>query len=134
MCGSPVSFLSAIPFIMDGAGAVLTTGTKGSFPNIPFAFQLLTWTAESPLAGDFTLDVLCAPYAANAFPSTSIVAAAAPTMTAVKSASGSCATWTNGGTIVGGNVPAGYSLAIALSAVATLQLISLSFKIRRVIM
>lgn len=50
MCGAPVSFLSSIPFIMDGGGAVLTTSTKGSFPNIPFNFQLLTWTLESPLA------------------------------------------------------------------------------------
>lgn len=129
MCGTggPITYFSSIPFIIDGGGAVLATGIKGSFPNIPFRFDILEWTLESPLAGNLTLDLLADPFAANSFPSTSIVAAAPPTMAAVKSASSSTLTgWTTA-------IPAGYSLAFSVTGVATIQLVTLSLKIRRTI-
>jgi hypothetical protein len=129
MCGGgPINFQFAIPLIVSGGGAVPATGIVGSFPNIPFKFLIQGWTIESPVAGNATFDILSNPYAANSFPVTSIIGGGtAVTMAGVKSASGNVNGWTTTA------IPAGNSLALNLTAVATLTLVTVSLKCSRVI-
>jgi hypothetical protein len=69
-----------IPFIIDGAGAVLTTGTKG-YIEVPFACTIIGWTALGDQVGSVVVDVKSSSY--TNFPTTgSITGTDKPTLTA----------------------------------------------------
>lgn len=61
----------AIAFIIDGGGAVITTGSKG-YLEIPFACTITGWTILSDVVGSIVVDVRRSTYAD--FPTTSSIA------------------------------------------------------------
>lgn len=60
---------AGIPFIIDGGGSVITTGSKGFLP-VPFACTINSWSLLADQSGSISIDIL---RANNAVPVTSIV-------------------------------------------------------------
>lgn len=121
----PASPGSGLAFIIPFNVFSSNTGIKASIPNINFSFEILGWTIENPDTGDLELDVLVDPYVDNSFPSTSIVAAAPPQMTGVKSAHSSALTgWTT-------TILANSSVALSVTSIATLTQFAFSLQCQR---
>lgn len=93
--------LETIGITVDGAGSVLTSGTKG-FRTVDFAGTIQSWTIIANVSGSVTFDVKKSTYAN--FPTTSsIVASAAPILSSAQKAQSSTLTdWTT--TIAAGDV------------------------------
>jgi hypothetical protein len=106
---------TAIGLVIDGGGAVITTGIKGFFV-VPFPCSIMGVTLLSTdpavTAGSIVIDIWKAPIAA--YPPTvanSITGSAKPTLTtAIKSSDTTLAGWTR--TIAGGDV-LGFSVVSA---------------------
>lgn len=99
--GSFASNIRTVNFIIDGGGAVITTGSKG-FVVIDFACTVLSWTILGDVTGSIVVDVNRSTYAG--FPSlTSIAGTELPTLTnAQKNQDLSLTTWTT--TLAAGDV------------------------------
>jgi hypothetical protein len=50
-----VTFVVSVPFVIDGGGAVITTGIKGDL-EIPFAGTITAWRVVADQAGDIVID------------------------------------------------------------------------------
>jgi hypothetical protein len=88
------SRIRTITFIVDGGGSVITTGTKGYLPKIPFAGTIVSWRMIAKESGSAVVDVW---KAASAVPTNgnTITASAKPTLTAQQLADSSTLTgWT----------------------------------------
>lgn len=109
-----------IPFIIDGASAVLTTGTKG-YVEIPFACTITGWTALGDQVGSVVVDVKRSTYAG--FPTTASIAGSdKPTLTAAqKNQNLSVSAWT---TAIG----AGDILEFNVNSVATITRVTISLR------
>lgn len=85
--------LVAIPFVIDGGGAVITTGSKG-FIAVPSGVTLNKWVIFGDQTGDIVVDVKKCDY--TGFPTTSSIAASAkPTLsTAQKNVDSTLTGWT----------------------------------------
>ena len=82
-----------IPFIIDGGGAVIATGSKG-YVEVPFAGNITAWRVVSDTAGSIVVDVKRATY--SQFPTTtSIAASAKPTLSSARKSENTTLTgWT----------------------------------------
>jgi hypothetical protein len=81
---SAVPVLRSVNFIVDGAGAPITTGSKG-YVRIDFDAWIYGWTVVADQAGSIVFDVKKCTYAA--FPiTTSIVGSEPPTLVAADKA------------------------------------------------
>ena len=112
----------SIGMIIDGAGAVITTGLKG-FIEIPFACTLQAVTLLADVAGSIVIDIWKDTYA-NYPPNVAdtITAAAKPTITAALNSQDTTLTgWTTA-------VVAGDILAFNVDSVATVTKVTLSLK------
>lgn len=115
-----------IPFIIDGGGSVITTGSQGGF-YIPFGYTLIEWTMASidplTISGSIVVD-LWTDTQAN-FPPTvadSITASAKPTITTDTKAQSSTLT---GWTI---NQAAGRWIYANVDSVTSLKKVALNLK------
>ena len=61
--------IAVIPFIIDGGGAAITTGLKGTLP-IPWNCNIISWAVDADQNGSISVDIL---RANNAHPTTSII-------------------------------------------------------------
>lgn len=67
-------------FGKDGGGSVVTTGQLGFYFRLPVAATLIRWTLMADLAGDIEFDIFADDPGSTFPPTTSIVAAAPPTL------------------------------------------------------
>ena len=73
--------VAVLPFIIDGGGVAITTGSKGSLP-IPWPSTITSWSVEADQSGSIAVDIL---RANNAVPVTSMVGGGnKPTLTAAQ--------------------------------------------------
>lgn len=76
------STVVGIQFVMDGAGSVITSGTKG-YVEVPFSGTVTGWTVVSDVTGSIVIDVKRCSYAN--FPTTaSIAGSEKPTITTAR--------------------------------------------------
>lgn len=76
------STVVGIQFVMDGAGATISAGTKG-YVEVPFSGTVTGWTVVSDLSGDIVIDVKRSSYAN--FPTTvSIAGSEKPTIASAR--------------------------------------------------
>lgn len=110
----------AIPFIIDGAGAVVTTGSKG-YIEIPFNCTITGWTILADQVGSSVVDVKRSTYAG--FPTTaSITGADPPTLVAVqKNHNLAVSLWTTA--ITGGDI-----LEFNVTSAATVTRLTISLR------
>ena len=75
-----------IPFIIDGGGAVITTGEKGHLPPLPRAMTVTGWTILGDVSGSIVVDVAKDTYAnfPPTFPADSIAGTEKPTLTSAQ--------------------------------------------------
>ena len=121
----PTEF-SSIPFIIDGGGAVITTGEKGHLPEMPFAGEILSATLIAGQSGSIVIDIWKDTYA-NSPPTDadSITASAPPTLSgAQKSQDTTLTGWTK-------DFAEGDVFAFNVDSVTTVERITLSLKVRR---
>ena len=87
-------FGTTIPYVLDGGTLAITTGSKGIIPRLPFSCTITGWTLIADQTGSIVIDVKKSTYAA--FPTTtSIVAAAKPTLSSAQKATSTTLTgWT----------------------------------------
>lgn len=115
----------AITFVLDGAGAVLTTGIKLSI-EIPFACTINSVTILADQVGSLVLDIWKAPLAN--YPPTvanSICGTAKPTLASAQSVQdATLAGWTT-------TVAAGDTLRFNVNSAATITRISVTLKITK---
>ncbi len=86
-----------IPFIIDGGGAVITTGEKGHLPPLPRAMTVTGWTILGDVSGSIVVDVAKDTYAnfPPAFPGDSIAGTEKPTLSsAQKNQDRTLSSWT----------------------------------------
>ena len=116
---------SAIEFIIDGGGAVITTGQKGHL-EIPFDCTITQIAMLADQSGSIVVDIWKDTYAN--FPPTvadTIVASAKPTITtAVKSQDLTLTGWTTA-------IAAGDILAFTVDSVTSIQRLTLALTVRR---
>lgn len=113
-------------FIIDGGGAVITTGEKGHLI-VDFAATILAVTMLGDQSGSIVVDIWKDTYAnyppANA---DSITASAVPTISgATKSQDATLTGWTT-------SIAAGDVLAFNVDSIATIQRLLISLKIKRI--
>ncbi len=72
--------VETIGFTTDGGASVVTTGNKGYF-RIPYAGTITRWTLLANASGNVTIGIAKDAFVTNTPPTTSIIAAAPPTMT-----------------------------------------------------
>jgi len=118
--------LLTIPFIIDGGGAVITTGIKGDLGPFDFAFTIEAVTLLADQSGSIVVDIWKDSY--PNYPPTgadSITASAKPTISA--------ATKSQDTTLVGWitSVSAGDILRFNVDSVSSIQRITLALKVRR---
>ena len=126
----PVTRVGAVGLVIDGGGAVITTGVKG-FLEVPFAGTItavtLLSTDAAVTAGSIVVDIWKAPYAS--YPPTvanTITAAAKPTLsTATKSRDTTLTGWTTA-------IAAGDVLGFKVDSVATLTRVTLALTVQAV--
>lgn len=113
-----------LPFVFDGGGAVLTTGTWFSNIEIPFACQLTGYTLIGSPTGSAVLTVYRSSYGAH--PTyTDISGTEKPTLASqVKSQNLTISSWTR-------NLSAGDLLRITLDSVATTNYMTLNLRFTR---
>lgn len=87
------STVVGIQFVMDGAGATISGGTKG-YVEVPFSGSITGWTVLSDVAGSIVIDVKRSSYAN--FPTTaSIAGSEKPTITSARKGQNlTLTTWT----------------------------------------
>jgi hypothetical protein len=115
----------AVGIVIDGGGAVLTTGVKGDV-RVPFACTILDWTLLADQSGSVVVDIWKDTYA-NYPPvvGDSITAAAKPTITtATKNTSSTLTGWTTA-------IAAGDTIRFNVDSVTTIQRVSLILTVRR---
>lgn len=114
-----------IQFVIDGAGATITTGLKG-FLEVPFACTITVATLLADQSGSIVVNVWKDTYAN--FPPTvadKITASAPPTITtATKSQDSTLTGWTT-------SVAAGDILAFNVDSVTTIQRVTISLKVTK---
>lgn len=121
--GPPAETSASINFVIDGGELPLTTGNKGSIA-IPFDCAINSWTLIADTTGSCAIDIGKATYA-NFPTSTSIVAAAPPTLTAAQKATSATLTgWTTA-------IAANDILTFNVTSTATIKRVSVSLKITR---
>lgn len=115
----------ALPFLIDGGAATITTGIKGDL-HVPFACVILEVTMLADQSGSIVVDIWRDSYAN--FPPTdadSITASAPPTIsTATKSQDSTLTGWTT-------TINAGDILRFNVDSVTSVQRVTLSLKVRR---
>lgn len=115
----------AIPFIIDGGGATITTGVKGFVP-VPFACTIIRVQLLADQSGSIVVDIWKDTYAN--YPPTdadSITASAVPTISAAVKAEDSTLTgWTTA-------IAAGDILGFNVDSVTTCQRVTLSLTVVR---
>lgn len=118
--GAFLSRTIGIPFIIDGAGAVLTTGTKG-YLEIPFGCTITGWTALGDQVGSVVVDVKRSTFAG--FPTTASIAGSdKPTLAAAqKNQNLSVSAWTTA-------ISAGDILEFNVNSVATITRVTISLR------
>ena len=118
--------ITTITFIIDGGGAVITTGQKGHL-EIPFACTIQRATTLADQSGSIVVDIWKDTYAN--FPPTdadSITSAAPPTLAGATNAQDSTLTnWTTA-------IAAGDILAYNVDSVATVTRVTISLKVIRI--
>ncbi|MDW8267669.1 MAG: hypothetical protein RMN24_00755, partial [Anaerolineae bacterium] len=109
-------------FIIDGGGAVITTGSKG-YVVVDFAATAVSWTILAAQSGSIVVDVRRATYAT--FPTTSSIAGTEkPTLTsAQKNQDTSLTTWS---TIAAGDI-----LEFVVESVATVTRVTVSIRLEQ---
>jgi hypothetical protein len=113
----------SIAFVIDGGGAVLTTGAKG-YLDVPFACTILAWRIIADAAGSCVVDVW---KKAGAVPTVAdtIAAAAKPTLTAAQLNTDTTLTgWTT-------SVAAGDILGFNVDSATTVQRVTVQLKVKR---
>jgi hypothetical protein len=77
------SRIRTITFVVDGGGSVITTGTKGYLPKIPYAGTIVSWRLIAFQSGSVVMDVW---KAASAVPTNAntITASAKPTLSSAQ--------------------------------------------------
>lgn len=118
-----ITITEDIAIIVDGAGAVLTTGSKG-FRQIGFACTIVGWTLLGDQSGSIAIDIKKSTYAS--FPTTSsIVASAAPSITtAQKNTSTTLTGWTT-------SISAGDVVEISVTSVTSLTRCVIQLQVTR---
>lgn len=114
----------AVGLIIDGGGAVITTGVKG-YVEVPFAHTITAVTLLADISGSIVVDVWRDTYA-NAPPTVAdtITAAAKPTLSgAIKSQNTTLTGWSTAGA-------AGSVYGFNVDSVATLTRVTLSLTVR----
>jgi len=114
-----------ITFIIDGGGAVITTGQKGHL-EIPFACSIIQATMLADQSGSIVVDIWKDSYA-NAPPDNadSITAAAPPTITTAQKSQDSTLTgWTKA-------IAAGDILAFNVDSCTTITRVTISLKVKK---
>ncbi len=128
----PASKLSAsmatasITFIIDGGGAVPTTGVKGDLL-IPFACTITQATMQADQSGSAVIDIWKKTYTLDSPPTVAntITASALPTLSSHQSSQDSTLTgWTT-------SIAAGDMLRFNLNSVSTCQRITLTLKVTK---
>lgn len=123
------SIVSGLEFVIDGAGATITTGLKG-YVEVPFACNITQAELLGDQTGSIVVDIWLCTYA-NFAPGThpvaadKITASAPPTITAAAKSQDSTLT---GWTVA---VPAGSILGFNVNSVTTMQRVTLSLKLAR---
>ena len=116
--------VSAIEFIIDGGGSVITTGTKG-YLEVPFACTVNQWTVLADQSGSITLDVYSDTYA-NYGTNTSMVGAGTkPTISAATKGQSAPTSWTTT------SIAAGNIIGFNVATVATVTRVTVSLKVTR---
>lgn len=107
-----------IPFIIDGGGTAITTGSKGHI-EVPFACSITAWRILSDQSGSIVVDVKKAAY--SGLPTTSSIAAAAkPTLsTAQKNEDSTLTGWTT-------SITAGDWLEFYVDSASTVERVTVS--------
>ncbi len=115
-----VGLPKSLTFVVDGSGAVLTTGTKNP-GKIPYGGTLIGWTLMGKPSGSVTVDVFRAANTAG-LPTVSIIGSGTkPALSsAVENSSTSFTNWTS--TTLGDKD----NLAISLSGVSTVTYVELT--------
>ena len=117
--------IAAIEFIIDGMGAVITTGQKGHL-EIPFACTINRVTTLADASGSIVVDIWKDTYAN--FPPTvadTICASAKPTLSSAQKAQDSTLTgWTT-------SISAGDILAYNVDSAATVKRVLISLKVTK---
>lgn len=119
-----------IPFIIDGGGAAITTGIKGSLPPMPFAGTIQEVTLLGDQTGSIVVEVWACTYAAYDPPTTpttanKINASTPPTITTAKKSVDSTLTgWTTA-------VAVNDILTFNVNSVTDLQRVTLGIKFKR---
>ncbi len=115
----------SIGFLIDGGGAAITTGLKGSIA-VPFACTITSWTLMADTSGSLTLDIWKSSFAS--YPPTaahSITGTAKPAILSdVKAASSALTGWTTA-------IAAGDILAFNVDAASTITRVSLGLTVTR---
>jgi hypothetical protein len=128
--GAYADDLVSFEIIIDGSGAVLTTGLKG-YVEVPFAFTITQATLLASQSGSVVVDIFKCTFSQFDASSThpvsgdKITASAPPTITtATKSQDSTLTGWTT-------SCSAGDILAFNVNSVTTIQRVTLSLKGRR---
>lgn len=110
-----------IPFIIDGAGAVITTGTAG-YLEIPFNCTITGWTVLGDQVGSAVIDVLRSTY--GGFPTTATITGADPPtlVTAQKNQNLAVTLWTTA-------ITAGDILEFNVTSATTVTRVTVALKL-----
>lgn len=121
----PAQPIVTINFVIDGGGAVITTGIKGDLV-VDFACTILSWTLLPDQSGSIVVDIWKDTYAN--FPPVIgdvITASAKPTVTTTtKNQSSTLTGWTT-------SIAAGDVLRFNVNSVTTVQRVTLSLKVQK---
>ena len=121
-----VNLLSAVEFIIDGGGAVITTGQKGHV-RLPFVGSIVSMSLVADQSGSIVIDIWKDKYAN--FPPTnadSITASAPPTLSSAQATLDSAlAGWTK-------TFDYGDFLAFNVDSCSTIKRVTLTLVVRRV--
>lgn len=122
---SSASIVTGIPFIIDGAGATITTGQKGHI-EVPFACTITGWTILADQSGSIVVDIWKDSYA-NYPPAVgdTITGSEKPTLSsAIKNQDLALSTWTT-------SISAGDILAYNVDSATTVQRVLVSLHVTR---
>lgn len=119
-----------IGYVIDGGGAVITTGLKVYLPPIPFACTINQWTLLGDVSGSIVVNIYKSTYAAydpTTHPAVAdkITASTPPTITtAKKNQSSTLTSWTT-------SIAAGDILALNVDSVTSLTKCTFGLKVTR---
>lgn len=123
LAGVSGNVAAALGIVIDGGGAVPSTGSKG-FLQVPYACTITGWTILANAAGSASITVKKCAY--SAFPATtSIVASAPPSLISAQNNMSTALTgWTTA-------IAAGDVLEFNLDSVATIQRLTLELQVNK---